>query len=784
MAQKKVITYAFALLLVIVILGAFRVFRLPLLPVHAHQAIPSHSAFFFAAEKNDLLKLITEPTPLAGLLLPKNLGNDFNSLSELITEEKELNDDQKFYITLSPSQNKGIDLLFILPNCSNYDLNNIGKKSGWRNREYQYKNQSLYTLKKGEKECSFTKYRNLLIFAKHAYLVESAINQLKNPSSSICTKSVFKKTTNRINGEEGTFPFFINLGNIQPQFAPLLNPSRFDQLRNISRIGSWVQINIPFLGDSTTWVGSFSPNTDNTLFASNKGKKEQLSEELWQVIPNNLSGFAAIHSSKIENYFSTSPLINFIENEVVLAIGEPLEEDKLEQFFMVKINNAEQLDEEIGKHPGVDTSYDYQMFKIWNLGNAGAFPMFGDQLNFVSVVGNFLLFGNSLQGLERWLGKYIAGQTCSKNVEFLKKKAALEDDTHMLMYMNGIKGWQQIAPYLNEEVTESLKGNPIPFEELLVGINWKRGAGKMEFIKSGQKTLNNAAANILWSVPLLDQAASKPYVFTNPLNGEKDVFIVDNNNRIYLISRSGRILWRRQIPEKILSKITHIHLDSKEEGQFVFSTKSAIYIIDRDGEDVDGFPLELQTDASNGVSVVDFFQSNDYSFFIACENGMAYGFDEKGSPIEGWRPNENIGYVEHPILHFQADGKDFLALLESTGILRVYKKNGSLRFRSVDFDVPELTPMDYQVSKKSSRIVTANPNGRVFVTNLSGDHFGLQLKAGKNENVKFLFTDVLGDERKDYIALSENEMRLYYYDGNKFNKAFDYTYPWSQEEVI
>ena len=330
----------------------------------------------------------------------------------------------------------------------------------------------------------------------------------------------------------------------------------------------------------------------------------------------------------------------------------------------------------------------------------------------------------------------------------------------------------------------SLGRNPIPFERMVGALEWKGPVGQMTFVQPEKPKAEQRFVNILWSVPLMANAALQPVVQMNQPKGELDIFITDDENRIYLVSRSGQLLWRRQLPERIQSDIFHVHLVNGDQGQFAFSTRSAIYVVDRAGEDVEGFPLELAVPATNGVTVVDFFQSNDYHFFIACENGKAYGFDEKGSPIEGWRPKEGIGWVEHPLLHFQAEGKDFLAMLDVTGKMKVFKKNGSDRFKTVVFDTPDLQRLDYQISKSSSRIVTSNREGKVYVTNLVGNHFGLQLRAGKNEEVKFLFADVIGDERKDYIALSGNELTVSHYEGNKFEKAFTHQYPWSQDEVF
>jgi hypothetical protein len=239
------------------------------------------------------------------------------------------------------------------------------------------------------------------------------------------------------------------------------------------------------------------------------------------------------------------------------------------------------------------------------------------------------------------------------------------------------------------------------------------------------------------------------------------------------------------LQEPVRSKIFPIDLNNDGETQLAFSTPLGVYVISpADGSDVDGFPLKLQTPASNGVTVVDFFNSHDYRFFIACENGLAYGFDEKGSPVEGWRPHEDVGLVEHPLLHFQEGGKDYLVLLDTAGTLQVYQKNGAFRFPPKKLGNYFRQAPDFQAIKGSGRIVACDTAGRVSVVNLAGDEFKLAVKAGNNRHLRFAFANVTGDERNDYIALSGKELAVYAYEKDAFKQQFKHTFPAPQSDIF
>ncbi len=785
---KKAFVLASSILLLVILLGLFRFIRLPIVPVHPHGAIPGHTALFFSTKKDDLEKLLKGAPPLADLFLPKNTKSDYSLFLEITEGVLELPAEQAIYVSVNPSNSLGLDLLFIMPNARGAKPARFGEKAGWQPRKSIFDNQEVFTFRKDDQEFSFAKYRNLLVFARHAYLVENAVSQLKKPSTSICSEKAFRSTYRQLDADESSFPIFINLQNLSSQFAPLLNASKFSQLKKISGFGKWLQLQVPLDGQPTKWKGAFVPAENHVLSKVSKASNTPFSDNILQALPDNLS---AIMLMTVKGLQKESPsedwathINSWAGNELALAIGEPLDNDRSERFFLLQAKDGAAAESALSKWSGQEAQ-EYQVFKTWQLDGADFDEIIGAEVHFATSLGDYVLFGNNLQGMERWLGKYLAGQTFSKSVDFLQLKSALPPSSDILLYMDGIKGWQLISPFFNEQALHSLNRNPLPFDAVMASLTWDGRVGEMEFVIPGSgETQANHSANILWSVPLLANAAKKPFVGVDPQTGEMDIFAVDSDNRIYLISRSGQVLWRRQLSEPILSNIFQTDIGNDGQWQFVFSTRSAIYAVDRKGGDVDGFPLELQVPASNGVTVVDFFQSHDYHFFIACENGKAYGFDEKGSPIEGWRPNENVGDIRYPLLHFQAQGKDFLALLESNGNMQVYKKNGSFRFANVDFGSPDLQPLDYQVSRSSSRIVTANRKGKVFVTNLSGDHFALQLKAGNNEDVKFLFSDIMGDERKDYIALSGKDLSAYYYGKKKFGQAFTHQFPWAQDEIF
>ncbi len=778
------------IMVVIAILFWLLPIRLPIFSIHPHQAIPRHAGVFFSIKKADLDSLQKAKTKneLLDLFIPDEITEDIAHFNSLIGNQLKILPKTEFFVTVNSTKSLGTDLMFILPKQGGLNLEKyLSLHSDWQLRKFIFNNRKVYTLRKDELEFSFTKFRNLLVFARHAYLVENAISQLKMPKQSLCKNPDFKKINKRKKDIPNSIPFFINLENLPSQFAPLIEPSKSSEIKAIKSALVWTRLNIPIEKEESVWTGAIFPNRENELLRANQLADLSSKNQYLQFLPDNLTGYFHLRIKDLDKNNWPFDQTDWVGEEVIFAIGESSDKNTTEQFLLLKSNDnlsAEKELEAISIHKDTE-SVSFQMFKVFHVQSPPIFSFSRDQSEqvFAASLGDYVVFANTQAGIERWLGKYLAGQTCSNHVPLLRMNALLDHEFHSYIYANGMKAWQHLSPFLSADYLQAVYRNPLPFEKLAATIIWEKGVGEITFTSLANPLQEKLPANILWSVPLAREVHSKPYVFTNPKTGEKDIIVTDQTNHIYLISRSGRLLWKKELPEPIKSEIFHIDFHNKGEGQFAFSTKSAIYIIDRQGAFLDGFPLKLQVPATNGVAVVDFFQSHDYNFFIACENGKAYGFDEKGSPIEGWRPNEKIGRVEHPILHFQADGKDFLVLLDILGNLQVYKKNGSPRFKKIEFEEPLMQMPDYQISKKSSRIVAATNEGIVYVCNLSGNHFRLKLR-NDNNNVQFLFADVVGDERKDYMALSGNKLTVHRYEGNKFGEVLNYNFPAEQDDIF
>ena len=795
--KTKLIFYGVILFAALLIISRF--VRFPLLGATPEEAVPRHTAVLLSLNKAtlDRISATSDKNSLARLMLPDALAEDVNDFEKIFGETIPMRAKDGFLAVVQPSRLNGFDILFILDGVRGKNLEKmLSQNKDWRFRKSIFRKSEVFTLQTGTDQLAVARYRNLLLFARHAYLVENALSQLKSPSTSLHRETGFKKTFKSARAEAENLHVLLNFNQLGAEFAPFLEASRMKDLNGLKQSGSWLHLELPTGKQTYEWKGSFVANPGQPLLAANSQGTTLPFKNVFRAMPDNLSLFFWLSVGKIkpkasgewQKYFAS-----WAGNEVAVALGEPMEKDAVEQFLLLKTTDTKKAEAALvsfAEKTGKLETFDFQMFKVqqWMGNSLGEMLGLGEAFKnpYSCVLGEYVLFSNSKAGTERWLGKFIAGQTYSKNVRFLQSLRALPVESQGFIYAESVRSWQQLSQFFTQDFLAGMGGNPLKFNHLAATMKRRGALCELHLTTPGAAvSQDEQPANILWKVPLAAKVTRAPTAFHNLKNGEMEVFVQDSENRIYLVSRSGRILWRRNLEEPLLSEVFQLNLHNNDESQFAFNTASGIYLVDHQaGSDLAGFPLQLQTPATNGLTVIDFFKSHDYQFFIACENGNAYGFDEKGNPVEGWRPKTGIGIVRHPLVHFQAQGMDFMILQDETGRMQVFQKNGTDRFPAKKFESVFPQAPDYQASNDAFRIVACDEDGKVSVMNLKGEDFRLSLGNSPGEQVKFAFADVSGDDRKDYLALSKNALSAYFYEGNSFKKAFEYQFQQAQDGVF
>lgn len=186
-----------------------------------------------------------------------------------------------------------------------------------------------------------------------------------------------------------------------------------------------------------------------------------------------------------------------------------------------------------------------------------------------------------------------------------------------------------------------------------------------------------AKSNILANIFADDVITTKPFVVRNHNNSQMEVVFQDNTNNLYLTNKQGEVLWKKRLTSAIRGDIHQIDFYKNKKLQYLMFSDSLIYLIDRNGDDVDGFPKKVSSDRLfNGSNIIDYDNSRQYRYLTMDRRGDISLFSKEGEPLEGWNP-KSIGspLLETPF-HVRIRGRDGFIAVETSGKIHLLNRKG------------------------------------------------------------------------------------------------------------
>ncbi|MCU0318497.1 MAG: hypothetical protein MUE88_00245 [Flavobacteriales bacterium] len=193
-----------------------------------------------------------------------------------------------------------------------------------------------------------------------------------------------------------------------------------------------------------------------------------------------------------------------------------------------------------------------------------------------------------------------------------------------------------------------------------------------------QQEAAEAQGSERWAVQLHAPVIRTPEVFINHTNGTHEVLVQDALHRIHLIGSSGRVLWTRELDGPVLGAVQQIDRFRNGKLQYLFNTATAIQLIDRNGRDVGGFPVNLEHRASAQLSAFDYDSNGELRILVPLVNGGIANYSADGQAVKGWQPARG-GYRTYPVTHLRIRNKDHLVLIDTSGTVEVVDRKGQAR---------------------------------------------------------------------------------------------------------
>jgi hypothetical protein len=385
--------------------------------------------------------------------------------------------------------------------------------------------------------------------------------------------------------------------------------------------------------------------------------------------------------------------------------------------------------------------------------------------NYYTAIEDYIVFGNSRESLQNFIDDFENNKTLANDKNYKNFSENISVESNVYLYSSIARSTSIYSSFVTEELARDMENKLDVFQKFeAIGIQFSIANNKLfystAYLKYNPKYKQESGT--MWESQLDTTVSSKPYIVLNHTTQAKEIVVQDDANKLYLISNSGKIIWTKQLSEKIVSDIIQVDALKNNKLQLLFNTKKAIYLYDRNGKDMRGFPVALESPATNALLVVDYVKNRDYRIFVACENKKIRCLKINGEEVKAFSFDKTLNNVFVPLQYISIENKDVLCAVDKKGQLYLLNRQGE-NYVKIKEKLPENIRNFYIEKGKdfsNTKLIAADASGNINTVSFGGKKESIPTDDFESPPF-FDYKDINNDNSKEYILLSRNELKVF-----------------------
>jgi len=382
---------------------------------------------------------------------------------------------------------------------------------------------------------------------------------------------------------------------------------------------------------------------------------------------------------------------------------------------------------------------------------------FGPLLSSISpikfiILEDYLVFSDSEKVLQLVISNYLNKNTLETFDAYETIQSALSDEASFQTYFDT----PSLGTVLNELFDSTLKEKDLSAYKLsalqlvkddhIVHVN--------SILQKSKSKQSKTQISEAFSLTLSNAILMDPVFVTNHRTKKKDILVQDMDHNLYLISNKGVILWKKKLKGPVLGTVEQVDLYRNGRLQLAFATPNRLYIIDRNGKNVERFPLKFKDEITQPLAIFDYDKQRNYRFLIT-QNKNLLMYDSKGKSVKGFKYKAAQPIGSQP-KHFRVRGKDYI-VFSAGNELKLLDRRGTIRVKVKE-------PIDFSgeaIYFYNSLFTTTNTKGDLIQVNSKGNvsrqTLGLDAKHDITSSSKTLVT-----RSENKLSIKSNSVELEY----------------------
>lgn len=574
-------------------------------------------------------------------------------------------------------------------------------------------------------------WNNYILMTQKETLMESSLRHLSQ-NTSILDLSGFPELTKLVSGQVSVYVNNSSLGKI---FSGMVNRDYLKYADFARSFSDWIISGVKIDDSVFSFDGIFVNNSGSDNFMSVLSAVKEERPEIYDIIPStstfvfnmsfdDVSDYLQRYKSYLESLksYRDNPMsmkwLQTLDLKAIALADVPMK-DRTERLMFLKLGRHSTLKDKKSEAVACTDFENKDMVSALFGGffaptSEDCYMLIGDWMvvgsrDAVSFMENF-----SGSAVYRTLGDYIGDLSVS---EYMPKKSRVS----LLLAPLAYDG--QLEEALKPQYVNSFRSGrkDINTEYVYMDIDGTTGRFKCYDIRENLASLPSHIKVKGFYEEGSGNQDFKLDVFRGPFkvynfHTKKDNEIRTNSaGEVLLVDHKDRLVRKHRIDGEICGYVELIDYLKNNKYQAMFAAGNSLYLMDRLGRWVSGFPKKLDKEVLLGPAVFDFNDNKDYKLVVLHSDNSVMMYDKDGNKDALWkeiRLKEKIKSIPEPL---KMNGSIYWAV-RTTGQTLIYDESGTI---VADFSKKKkLSPSTELVRKSDYELQLKAANGDNLLLNL------------------------------------------------------------------
>ena len=480
----------------------------------------------------------------------------------------------------------------------------------------------------------------------------------------------------------------------------------------------------------------------NNVFKEYSGNSSELKN--YEIIPKNITSLKSYNFKSQNNYLKKISTDSIKENRFSIILNNnsiEITEIKIdkEEVFIFRLDEIKLFKDYLIEKNSLSTKH--RGFEIYNNTDLDINP-FISFANFnnkekILLYKDYLVFSDNEQILKQFINENLNKNTLKSNSSFNRLFSSISNfNTLNNNYFSGSNyNFFKELNLLNSKNDFTENSFQLVQDNGIIHFN--------AIISKGTKKDENQKISKLFDVEIDEEIIMNPHFVKNHVTKKLDIVVQDAKNNLYLISKDGKVIWKKKIDQPILGKISQIDIYKNGRLQLIFNTKNKIYLLDRNGNNVKQFPKTFNDPITQPLAVFDYDNNKNYRLLVTQGRELLM-YDKNGKKVSGFKYKKSSNNISSKPKHFRILNKDFIVFKIGNKI-KILNRKGRERINVSD----DVNFSNQNVFEYNNKLISTTADQKLVQIDINGV---VNLSSLKNLS--------LNSDGSNLVVLNENSIKL------------------------